>query len=105
MLRTLFYSIFLLVFTLSFPFLARAQSPYEFFRLSNIKDALVEGDCERFGGVPSNSDVAELATTLSQRGEKVRGYNNVIDYRGRVYVLWSYRSGLIARRMEFCVFR
>jgi len=101
-------SSFLLLFvtlSLSIPFSANARSPSEFFRLSNIKVALVEGDCARFGGMRNDGDVAAMAGTLSRRGQKTRGYNNVIDYNGRVYVLWSYRSGLITRRMEFCVFR
>ena len=99
------FPLLVIAFSFSLPVAVSARSPSEFFRLSNIKDALVEGDCERFGGVPNDGDVAELASTISRRGEKIRGYNNVIDYRGRVYVLWSYRSGLITRRMEFCVFR
>lgn len=104
MIRISIFSLLIISFSFFLPFSASARTPSDFFRLSNIKDALVEGDCTRFGGFRFDGDVAAMASTLSRRGAKRRGYNNVIDYRGRIYVLWSYRSGAITRRMEFCVF-
>lgn len=99
------FSILSLSLFLLFPVGVSAQSASDFYRLSNIEDALSEGDCARFGGMRFDGDVAAMANTLSQRGEKFRGYNNVIRYRGSIYVLWSYRSGLMTRSLEFCIFR
>ena len=83
----------------------------EFARLSNIKDALIEGDCQRFGGTQNIRELDNPLVTLSEKGRKLRGYNNVVDYNGRVYVVYSIQSGgwfaknvMGQRRMSICKF-
>ena len=86
---------------------AIAQTKYDFFQLSNVENALDEGDCEIFGGYRYNGDVAELSVLLSKRGRRVGTYNNVKSYNGNTYVLWGYRSGIIfvSTTLEWCVFK
>ncbi|WP_131494575.1 hypothetical protein [Yoonia vestfoldensis] len=86
-------------------FSAYADTTRDFFRLSNIKDALVDGDCQRYGGYKYRGDVAKLAVETSNNGTKIGNYRNVVRYDGGIYVLWSYRSGLITRTMEWCIFK
>ena len=88
-----------------FGYSANADVTQNFFRLSNIKDALVEGDCQRYGGYKYGGDVAKLAVKTSKRGKQIGNYRNVKRYKGDIYVLWSYRSGLVTRAMEWCIFK
>ena len=83
---------------------ASAQSSSDFYQRSNIKDALIEGDCERYGGQTFRGDVAAMAGVLVDEGRSVGGYRNVVQYGGEIYVLWSFRSGFIERTMQFCIF-
>ena len=86
---------------------ANAERKYDFFQLSNIKDALEEGDCQRFGGYKYNGDVAKLAVLLNKQGKRVGTYNNVKQFNGNTYVMWGYRSGFIfvSTTLEWCVFK
>lgn len=83
---------------------ASAQGSAEFYQRSNIKDALIEGDCQRFGGKDFRGDVSAMANALATDGQRVDGYKNVLRYRGKVYVLWTFRSGFVERTMKFCIF-
>lgn len=99
------FSLLFVTFLIFFGFSANADITKDFFRLSNIKGALDEGDCERYGGYKYGGDVAKLAVKTSKRGKNFDNYRNVKKYKGDIYVLWSYRSGIGVRTMEWCIFK
>ena len=84
----------------------------EFARLSNIKDALKAGDCQRYGGtnkgIPQNP-----IQTLEKYGESLGGYRNVRRYNGDIYIVYSapksgfmnYLAGGIVREIVICKFK
>ena len=105
----LFVSATLLYFAMQS--LSMASGLNEFARLSNIKDALIEGDCQRFGGTQNIQELDNPFVTLSEKGKKLSGYNNVVGFNGRVYVVFSTPSGgwfaknvIGQRQMSICKF-
>lgn len=75
-----------------------------FAQRSQVKGALVEGDCLRYGGVRYVGDIVKLSGTLSRRGAQVSSYRNVKRYRGKTYVMWSYSNTFVSGVLEYCVF-
>ncbi len=107
--RKLFVSAAVLYFAMQS--LSVASGLDEFARLANKKDALIEGDCQRFGGTQHIPELDNPFVTLSKKGEKLGGYNNVIGFNGGVYVVFSTPSGgwfaknvMGQRRMSICKF-
>ena len=83
----------------------------EFARLSQKKDALIEGDCQRYGGSQKIPELDNPFVTLSKEGEKLGGYNNVIGFNGHIYIVYSYSKGnwfeknvMGKRRLTICKF-
>ena len=78
--------LFLLTFAAGNPVFANDIN--EFARLSNIKDGLERGDCERYGGSRSGMPKNPMQT-LEAKGIRLGGYNNVRRYQGDIYVVYS----------------
>ena len=91
--------------------LSMASGVDEFARLSNKKNALVEGDCQRYGGTQKIPELDDPFVTLSKKGKKLGGYNNVIGFNQRIYIVFSVPSGgwlmknvMGQRRLSICKF-
>jgi len=99
------------LFFFSMQSLSIASGVDEFARLSQKKDALIEGDCQRYGGTQKIPELDNPFVTLSKEGEKLGGYNNVIGFDRHIYIVFSFPSGgwfaknlMGQRRMTICKF-
>ena len=99
--------IFLLLSTYYFKN-AYASNMQEFIRLSKFKDALVEGDCQRYGG--TTKGLPDDAFIVLSEAPNYQGLRNVVRYRGNIFVFYSYASSgffnkmLGVRTMSICKF-
>jgi hypothetical protein len=91
--------------------LSIASGVDEFARLSQKKDALIEGDCQRYGGTQKIPELDNPFVTLSKKGEKLGGYNNVIGFNRHIYIVvsvpaggWFAKNVMGKRRMTICKF-
>lgn len=100
---------FILIFSLTISNPVKANSIEEFAARSQTKDALLDGDCQKWGGairgLPKNPIL-----TLEKHGERLGGYRNVLRYQGAIYVLYSVpKKGILnylssERKLVICKF-
>ena len=65
-----------------------ANSIEDFAARSQTKDALLDGDCKKWGGSVTGLPKDPILT-LEKYGERLGGYRNVVRYRGAIYILYS----------------